>query len=359
MLIAMSSCAFALVFAIAMVAIASAGSSSGMYTSTADFESGDGVSVSAVDDMLKLDGTSRSFSSIWVAASGHGTVVRIDTRTGKVLGEYRTAPEGRPTNPSRTTVDKNGNVWVGNRDEAETLPNGRRGSVAHVGLEENGQCEDRNGNGKIDTSTGLGDVRSWPNQGEVDTPGGVTTASDECIIHYVRTLGPQIRHVSVDRDNNVWVAGSAFALYNSNFYELLSPTGETLRSIGFGRSYCCYGGLVDKAGRMWSSTVFGANVFRIDSGATQLNDVPIGDFSYGMGIDNDQNVWVANWTSCSVTKLKNDDGTVIGRYSVGGCWGRGGNGSRGVVITPDDNNVWVVQTNKKAERQRIRNPGLV
>jgi hypothetical protein len=69
-----------------------------------------------------------------VALSGRGSVARIDTNhieadgivsladsaagAGAVLGEYLSAPAGRSTNPSRTTVDQNGDVWVGNRDEA-------------------------------------------------------------------------------------------------------------------------------------------------------------------------------------------------------------------------------------------------
>ena len=55
-------------------------------------------------------------------------------------------------NPSRTTVDSDGNVWAGNRDEA----NGGRGSVVHIGLEENGQCVDRNINGTIRSIHGFG-----------------------------------------------------------------------------------------------------------------------------------------------------------------------------------------------------------
>ena len=106
------------------------------------------------------------------------TIVKIDTTTGAILGEYWSSPDRRGRNPSRTTVDANGNVWAGNRNEAA----GGQGSVVHVGLEENGQCVDRNGNGTIDTSTGLGDIKPWTNLGGADDNGGVSTAADECII---------------------------------------------------------------------------------------------------------------------------------------------------------------------------------
>ena len=102
-----------------------------------------------------------------------------------------TGPRQRDSrrDPSRTTVDKNGSVWASNR---------AGNSVVHIGLEENGQCEDRNGNGIIDTSRGRKDVKAWTNAGGADTNGGVSTAADECIIHYVRVRSSGTRHVSVD-----------------------------------------------------------------------------------------------------------------------------------------------------------------
>ena len=194
-------------FGVVIVLLATAGVSTvmatspgnpGVYTLDADFDQGTLVNVNHnVADQLQLDSEATPFEFIWVAASGRGTIVKIDTGTGVILGEYWSAPQNRPKNPSRTTVDSNGNVWAGNRDEAD----GGKGSIVHIGLEENGQCVDRNGNGVIDTSTGLGDIKPWPNAGGVDTNGGVTTAEDECIIHYVRTAGTDVRTVAVDGSN--------------------------------------------------------------------------------------------------------------------------------------------------------------
>jgi len=56
---------------------------------------------------------------IWIALSGRGTIAKVDTLTGAVLGEYKSAPDGRGKDPSRTTVDLNGNVWAGNRAESD------------------------------------------------------------------------------------------------------------------------------------------------------------------------------------------------------------------------------------------------
>ena len=54
------------------------------------------------------------------------------------------------------------------------------GSVVRIGLVANGQCQDRNGNGTIETSAGLGDIKDWSNAGGVDTLGNVLTATTMC-----------------------------------------------------------------------------------------------------------------------------------------------------------------------------------
>ena len=172
------------------------------YTANADFDGGASINVNHVDvaDQLQLDSKSEPFNFIWVACSGRGTVVKVDTITGTILGEYRSAPDDLSGNPSRTTVDQDGSVWLTNR--ADIGPN-RRGTVVHIGLLENNQCEDRNGQPGIQTSTGLGVIKPW-----ADSSGtrNVGTAQDECIVHYTEVNSKGARHVSIDADNNVWVS---------------------------------------------------------------------------------------------------------------------------------------------------------
>jgi len=124
-------------------------SGSRTYTVDEDFDEGSLINVShdAVPDQLQLLDQGEAFNFIWVAASSRGTIVKIDTETGAILGEYLSSPDFMGRNPSRTTVDANGNVWAGNRNEAS----GGQGSIVHIGLLENGQCVDRNGNGTIET----------------------------------------------------------------------------------------------------------------------------------------------------------------------------------------------------------------
>jgi YVTN family beta-propeller protein len=302
----------------------------GVYTFDADFDQGTLVNVNhGVADQLQLDSVATPFEFIWVAASGRGTIIKIDTRTGAILGEYWSAPNGMGRNPSRTTVDGDGNVWAGNRDEAA----GGRGSVVHIGLEENGQCEDRNTNGTIETSTGLGDIKSWSNAGGADTNGGVATAEDECVIHYVRTAGTNVRTVAVDGSNNVWVGG-----LSNRVHELLDSNGNVVAGTQFNLGCGGYGGLVDANGVLWSASANQDLLRYVPSthaGACLFLGYPA-YFTYGLGKDSSNDVWNTQWTYNSVAKV-NAAGTVV--------WIKpsGGSGSRGVVLT-NDGNAWIANS---------------
>ena len=200
------------------VLLASAGwTQSRTYTLDADFDVGILVNVNhdVVHDQLQLNRFAGTFPFICIANSGRGTLVRVDVNTGQVLGEYLSSPAGHPRNPSRTTVDLEGSVWCGNRDEN----GGGQGSVVKVGLviggtqgnknpdgsftpDPNGQdlappfqystAMDRDGDGLIKTSRGLGDLLPWPDI--TDGAGGPTAlvedAEDECILIFQRTPVP-------------------------------------------------------------------------------------------------------------------------------------------------------------------------
>lgn len=294
------------------------------YTLTADFNEGAKINVvTSTPDQLQLDDTTEAFNFIWVAVSTKGTVVKIDTDTGAVLSEYWTSPDGQPKDPSRTTVDKNGSVWTANR---------AGNSVVHIGLLENGQCRDRNTNGVIDTSTGYGDVRTWSNAGGADTNGGVTTAADECIVHYTRVNSSGTRHVSVDANNDVWVSGTG----GQRFDLLDSETGQILRaepSVGYGG----YGGLIDQHGVIWSSRPF----LRWDTalpltGPNGGNWMGSSHDSYGLCIDSQGNVWNSALEGNQIRKFA-PNGTLLGTYSHGNAY------AQGCVVDRNDD-VWVAHS---------------
>ncbi len=260
----------------------------GSYTLDADFDLGTSVSVHhdvPLNDQLQLSPEGSTFPFIWIALSGRDSIAKIDIETGEILGEYSTNPDnaGR-SNPSRTTVSLDGSVWVGNRNDQ---------SVAHVGLPELNQCVDRNGNGVIETSFGYGDVLPWPNLSGADTNGGASTAEDECILHYVLTSSSGTRHISIDKDNNVWVSGTG----NRNFNYIDGDTGQILRTeTGFGCGG--YGGLIDGNGIIWSVASNGG-VLRWDPSVvppTSASKRCINGLNpYGIGIDPDGWIWISSY----------------------------------------------------------------
>ena len=330
-----------------MVAVSSVAAVTGVpatYTLDADFDEGMLINVNHdIADQLQLNDTLEPFGFIWVAVSSKGTVVKIDTETGAVLGEYRTAPQGMGLNPSRTTVDLNGNVWVTNRNEngwvtadaiAPGIPatNRAMGSVVHIALAETGQCIDRDGSGSIDTSTGLGNVKPWSNTGGADTLGGVSTADDECIIHYTRVNSTGTRHVSVNGANDVWVGG-----IGARYFDLLDgSTGGIIRqepSVGYGG----YGGLIDGNGVIWSARP----LLRWDTslpltGPNGVNWKGYSHDSYGLCIDSLGNVWNTALNGNIIRKFA-PDGTLIGTYA------HGSNRAQGCVVDGDDH-VWVAHS---------------
>lgn len=318
------------------------------YTFDADFDEGSLVNINhnaPNNDQLQLDSQATPFNFIWIAMSGRGTVVKINTNTGAILGEYRTTPSNQGLgNPSRTTVDNDGSVWVANRND---VSNGY-GTVLHIGLLENGQCEDRDNSGTIETSMGLSDIRPW-----ADNSGtrGVATADDECIVHYTQVNSRGTRHVSVDENNDVWVSGSSlqnFDLIKGGRYDVIS-SGDIIRvepSVGFGG----YGGLIDGDGVIWSAR----NLLRWDTvnHLVGANGDPVGpsigpptgsaswsgqlEDSYGLCIDSQGNVWNTQLSGNLIRKYA-PDGTFLGSYPHGNNW------AQGCVVDGNDH-VWVAHS---------------
>ncbi len=305
-----------------------------IYTTDADFDLGNLVSVNHDDplgDQLQLDSPTEPFPFINVAASGRGTVVRVNTETGEVVGEYRTAPAEYGLDPSRTTVDLFGNVWTANRGEVGEIDGVPHGSAVKIGLLVGGTrvdvtgtpdpdggyvappfgyntCSDRDGDGLIRTSSGLFDVLAWPDN--TDGLGGldglVQDAADECILVYQRLANAeQARHVSVDADNNVWVGGYPFEL--RFFYKLDGSTGAILDSFNADDIGCGgYGGLVDGNGVLWSIG------WGWGEGPLMRYDPATGDGicvntygGYGLGIDTNGYLWASIWEN-GIAKVSPD-----------------------------------------------------
>jgi streptogramin lyase len=296
---------------VTVLALADAAAAATTFTQVGEFSTGDAFNVEqGGPNTLQVNSKAQAFNRIWVAVSTKGTIVKIDTDSGAILGEYRSAPNGDGQDPSRTTVDQNGNVWATNRAS---------NTVLQIGSVENGQCVDRNLNGIIDTSTAQNDIRPWTNTGGVDSDGGVDTALDECILKYIRVSSSGTRHVSVTKDNDIWVSGTGNRVFNL----IDGDTGAIMRTegpVGYGG----YGGLIDQNGVIWSAT-YPAELLRWDT-ANPLAGPQGGNWealprgaeapnSYGTCIDLFGNVWVTELGS--FTRKYAPDGTLLGTFYHG------------------------------------------
>jgi len=336
-----------LVLALTLTTAFAAGSPQGkIYNSSKDFNEGERINIVVnAEGSIALDETTKAFNFIWVANSQKGTVMKINTDTCEVVGEYWTSPQGQPRSPSRTTVDLDGNVWVANRSG---------NSVTKIGLVENGGWIDKNGDGIVTTSTGLSDIKPWTNAGNADTNGGANTAADECILNYVRTTASGTRHLVIDKNNNLWVSGT---IGNRAFNLIDSKTGKILRTEGPVPGNYGYGGVIDANGVMWSASG-GTGLLRWDTalpltgsdGGTWKNiNVPC----YGIALDKNGYIWTTSYgrdgTNGAVRKIS-PDGTVVGTFRQGNTYAQG-------VAVGLDNDIWVAHSMSTASLGRLKNNG--
>jgi hypothetical protein len=333
------------------------------YTLDADFAEGTLVNVNydaPNNNQLQLNRGTAAFPFVNIAVSNRGTAVRANTETGVILGEYFTAPNGMGRDPSRTTVDQLGNVWVGNRAESGFVPAPvaqNKGSMARIGLilggtrtdaagnpDPNGQylmgpfeyntCEDRHGttpgtapDGLIKTSRGLGNILPWTNAGSADSFGGVSTAEDECIINYTRAGSYFTRTITIDQNNDVWVGGTG----NRQHEKVNGVTGQPIPGTAFTFGCGGYGGFIDGNGVLWSMTS-GISYLRYDTNTSTGACISL--TNYGVGVDpNTGEIWITQLSGNRVHKVA-PDGTLLGSFTHG-------NGNAQGVAVDNNGDVWV------------------
>lgn len=342
----------------------------------ADFKRGETINLSGGSGQLEINEWSETKVSdppvlpyLWVACSQRGTVMRIaavdhyspvDGRcvsAGDLLGQYRTAPDscrGILSDPSRTTVDFDGNVWVANKSDIQvgTNPILYRGHAAKFGNGLAFQWVDRNQNGVMDTSqfdplTGQPNVLPWTNPDGVCTSGhfgipgdpnagDLQYAQDELILAYRVFDGNNqpfgTRTIAVDRSNNVWVGGNG-----SRWHEPVDgQTGQPVLPGGAVRTCGGYGGLVDCAGVLWSAR--GASnpgqVLRLPP--TGLSSCINVSEAYGLAANTLGEIWNSMLGNSQDRKISSGGvaGTPTATTSPTAI------NYKGVVVTPEDDDVW-------------------
>ncbi|RAL23641.1 hypothetical protein DL240_05635 [Lujinxingia litoralis] len=232
------------------------------------------------DGHVTLDASRSERKFIWIANTGEGTISKVDSSTVQEIARYRTGPPNA-LDPSRTSVDSFGDVYVGNRA-------GRGVTKIASGSE----CVDKNANGSIETSTGAGDIKDW--------------GQDECVIWH-RSLpdGGIIRALAAQQEGDravVWVGG-----WDSTIWKLDGETGDVL--LRTRSPVPPYGFALDQEGNLWIANL-GNLLGRIDTlqclDETSCNQDACGNdgddcvkqrinapkSGYGITVDFKQRVWL-------------------------------------------------------------------
>jgi len=223
-----------------------------------------------LDGYLVLDSKQIDLSFMWVANSSENTVSRLDTEQCKETGRYAVC-----SNPSRTSVDLLGNVWVGCRND---------GGVAKIAIDE-ALCPDKNNNGIVDTAKDLN------GDGKVTGAEVLPKGADECVIFTAFPGGSCQRGLGVDKDNHAWVG----EWYASVLRRLHPDTGSVVKQHNISANP--YGLVVDQKGTIWVSGRGGNKLIEVDPELGQVGSYSsnIGCFEpYGIGLDHKGRVWIGN-----------------------------------------------------------------
>ena len=215
-----------------------------------------------------------SLHFIWIANSEENTVSKLDTITGKELARYSVC-----SNPSRTAVDKNGDCWLGCRNDGRVMK--------VINYVEN--CPDLNGDGIVSTSVDAnGDGTITPDE---------MVSNDECIVVDTKPVASEstIRGIGIDNNNYPWIG-----LWNTAQVVQLHPeTGAVLQTFSLGANP--YGLAVDKSNNVWVAGRGGSKLVKVTPAGQISSYAPGGAFDpYGITVDPNGDVWIANCCSGNV-----------------------------------------------------------
>jgi hypothetical protein len=271
-------------------------------------------------------GGAPDFSYIWIANSAEGTISKINTQTLVEEGRYIVRPDALG-NPSRTSVNLNGDVVVANRS----------GGVTMIYATPD-RCPDA-----TNTSTGPADVKPWPD-GCVGWYTPFAYASQRPVAW---TQGTFSNATCRYEDTQVWTSGS-----NASIDVVLmdGETGmveQTIPIPGVAPNfYGIYGGAVDASGNFWGSQLSQGYLVRVRLGDLGVSTWPMATGGYGMTVDSQGTVW-----TCSSYVGRFDPATETWQTAYaggnGGCM-EDGNGTLWLANDPmvgiDINTMAVVQT---------------
>lgn len=217
------------------------------------------------------------FSYIWIANSNEGTISKVNTQTLVEEGRYLVRPDGAG-NPSRTSVNLNGDVVVASRSGGATMFAARPED-----------CPD-----PANTSTGPGDVKPWPDGCMVwHTPFAVDSQRP------VAWSQGEFNDATCRYENmKVWTSTHNTGTTVATIYRLDGDTGaieDQVDATGVQTHvFGLYGAAVDADGNVWASELSVGQLVNVDLETMAIRQWAMPVAGYGMTVDSQGYVWTCS-----------------------------------------------------------------
>jgi sugar lactone lactonase YvrE len=284
-------------------------------------------------DQLCLDRARHDQPFIWVARTGENRVQRINTETFETdvyVPPYTNQSAGDTTcldantpcygwSPSRTAVAVDGSVWVGYRGCRTNLSNCGNSHLAPYG-----------------------------NATRIATDGSIICRAD---VTSGSSGGVAVRAVTLDQNDHAWIGSWS----EGKIYQYAGDQVDTSHPDGVPRCVRlqevdllwqnvrshAYGAAVNSQGELWIATLGNGPALKIDTNSgTILDGVSLPQASYGLAIDQNDNVWFGVWADVGgVLRLDAATGNVTQPRPPAGFTCEQTARSRGVAVD-FDGNVW-------------------
>ncbi len=218
-------------------------------------------------------GGATDFSYIWIANSNESTVSKINTQTLVEEGRYITRPDSNG-NPSRTSVNLNGDMAIANRSGGVTMI---------YALIDN--CPN-----PANTSSGPADVKPWPD-GCVGWHTPMAYISQRPVAW---TSGVWNDTLCRWDDTKLWTSGA-----NDPLIDVVLLDGETgtieqtvpLPGEVIASYFGIYGAAVNSVNDFWGSQLGIGHIVRVDFASFDVETFPMATSGYGMAVDRNDRVW--------------------------------------------------------------------
>ena len=253
-----------------------------------------------------VNSSSQMFSSscswAWIVNSYEGNSISLVTGDGKEIRRHYTSPTYG--DPSRTAVDYEGDVWVGNRGNSFLV------KISFDTKKCRGEYgRDRNNDGKVSKD----EMPNFP---------------DGCVEHKVDLGCNNVRAVCIDKDRKSVYAG---CWYGKKLFKI-SEDGKLLSSWNLPANP--YGCVVDEEGNVWISTLSSALIkLNVKENKIETFIVPS---TYGIWKCKNDCIAFTTFAKGTVVLFNTTEKRIIWEREVG-------SGSRGVFVD-EKNNVYAVST---------------